>query len=97
MTSAPSIVINLPNYPFDNLTSADTITALRALASSGFVNGDNMAVDGSAAVGDGGGGLYAWDDLSVLADDGSTIIRPTDISALAAGRWIQTEIGRAHV
>lgn len=88
MALAPSIVINLPGYPFENFPSIETITALRALPSSGFGAGDSYVVDGSAAAGDGGGGLYSWNDASVAADDGSTVIRPDDTSVGQAGRWI---------
>lgn len=90
MALAPSIIINLPGYPQENLRSAETVAVLRALTSAQFFNGQNIAVDGSAEIGDGGGGLYTWDDLSVLDDNGTTIIKPTDTPPLSAGRWILT-------
>lgn len=90
MTDAPAVEINLPGYPFDALVSVDTITALRARASTSNANGDNIAVAGSAAVGDGLGGVYVWSGASVADDDGSLTIRPSDVSPGAAGRYILT-------
>jgi hypothetical protein len=90
MTDAPAVIINLPGYPFDNLTSVATVAALRALDSSINANGDNIAVDGGAAIGDGAGGLYTWAAASMATDNGSSVIRPTDVAALSAGRWILT-------
>lgn len=87
MAEAPSLVINLPSQPAQSLASASTIVALRALASMAFVNGENIAVDGSVSLGDGGGGLYTWDDLSTQIDDGIGIIKPNDTPVLSAGRW----------
>jgi hypothetical protein len=87
MALAPAIIINLPGPPSVYLDSVDTIALLRAQPSSAIANGANIVVDGGLAVGDGGGGVYTWDDLSVLTDNGSTIIKPTDVAPLAAGRW----------
>jgi hypothetical protein len=88
MAIAPSINVNLPGYPFQNLDSAATIADLRAIASTPLVNGQNIAVDGGAVIGDGSGGLFTWADLSTANDDNVNIIKPTDTAPLAAGRWI---------
>lgn len=32
-------------------------------------------------------GIYAWDETSTTADNGTTVIRPTAVAASAAGRW----------
>jgi hypothetical protein len=90
MALAPSIIINLPGYPFTNLNSTASIAALRALASTALVDGQNIAVDGGLSIGDGGGGLYTWSDLSVVADNGKSVIKPNDTAPLAAGRWVLT-------
>lgn len=90
MGLAPSIIINLPGYPFENFPSVSSIAALRAIPSAGILSGDNYAVDGDSTSGDGGGGLYAWSDTSVEADDGAFIIKPSDKSPGQAGRWVQT-------
>lgn len=90
MAIAPSIIINLPGYPFDNFPSLGTIAALRAIASTNIANGDNYVVDGSATIGDGGGGVYAWNDALIATDDGVNIIKPTDTGPGSAGRWVLT-------
>ena len=84
-----SVVINLPPIPLPVLSSTATIAALRALPSAGFVNGQDIAVDGDTTSGDGGGGLFTWNDGSTADDNGTTIIRPTDTLPLAAGRWVE--------
>ena len=86
MAIAPSIIINLPGSG-TALNSVATIAALRALASISLVNGADIVVDGGAVLGDNGGGIYIWDDLSVSADDGASVIKPTDVPVLSAGRW----------
>lgn len=88
MALAPSIVINLPGYPFDNFPSLATIADLRAVPSVGLADGDNYVIDGGSSVGDGGGGVFAWNDSSTLDDDGARVIRPNDTPPLSAGRWI---------
>ena len=90
MALAPSITINLPGYPFDNFPSVPTIAGLRAIASASLSTGDNYVVDGGSAEGDGGGGVFTWNDSSMAADDGSTVIRPDDTTSGQAGRWILT-------
>lgn len=82
------VTIVLPPLPINRLDSAANIAALRAVASASLENGQDIAVDGSVTVGDGLGGIYTWSELSVLADNGTTVIKPTDVLPLAAGRWI---------
>lgn len=93
MAIAPSVIINLPSVPFNVLESAATIAALRALPSAQLDEGDNIAVDGGVASGDGDGGLYTWSELSTVSDDGLRVIKPTDVPPLSAGRWILTNAG----
>lgn len=88
MALAPAIVVQLPGYPFENFPSLEDIDALRAVPSIGLLNGDNYVVDGGAALGDGNGGIYTWNDASTATDDGSKVIKPTDVPPLNAGRWI---------
>lgn len=87
---ASSIVINLPPLPVQRLDSVETIPLLRGLSSIEVTNGQNIVVDGSASVGDGGGGLFVWAELSTADDDGETVIKPNDVAPLAAGRWVLT-------
>lgn len=37
--------------------------------------------------GDGNGGVWRWDAVSTLADDGATVIKPNDVDVSAPGRW----------
>lgn len=83
-----SVVINLPPLPINRLDSVSTIADLRAVSSGAVADGADIAVDGGQASGDGLGGLFSWSELSVLADDGATVIRPNDVPPLSAGRWI---------
>jgi len=85
-----SIIINLPESPFNVLESADNLAALRALPSADLANGTDVIVDGSVTSGDGAGGLYTWNELSTADDDGISVIKPDDVAPLAAGRWILT-------
>lgn len=90
MALAPSIIINLPGYPFENFPSVANIDLLRAIPSAGLVSEDNYVVDGTVTPGDGGGGVYAWNPVSVETDNGLTVIRPSDLSPGQAGRWVQS-------
>lgn len=88
MTTASSVIINLPGYPFANLPSVDTIAALRTRISSNNANGDNIAVNGNVSIGDGAGGLYVWSSASTAADNGTSVVRPYDLTSGQAGRYI---------
>lgn len=82
------VTINLPPLPIQRLDSFSTVADLRAYSSATLEDGLNVAVDGADSVGDGYGGVYTWSELSTLADNGVTIIRPNDVPPLTAGRWI---------
>lgn len=84
------VTIVLPPLPINRLDSAANIAALRAIPSASLENGQDIAVDGSVSVGDGFGGLFTWSELSTETDDAVTVIKPTDVSPMAAGRWILT-------
>ena len=45
------------------------------------------AVNFGSAKGDNGGGSFYWDESSVTADDGATVIKPYIV--ISAGRWIK--------
>lgn len=82
------VTIVLPPSPINRMDSAANIAALRAIPSAPLENGQDIAVDGAVTVGDGLGGIYTWSELSVLADNGTTVIKPTDVAPMAGGRWI---------
>jgi hypothetical protein len=84
----PDLVISLPQIPVQQLPSVSAFAALRNLPSAGLVSGEDYAVDGSSSFGDGGGGLFVWVPSSTADDDDATIIKPSDLGPLQAGRWL---------
>lgn len=83
--------INASNIPYNEDTSisefmdtinkkVDTIAALRSMTDT-F---DTINVLGYYDKGDGGGGLFYWDETSTEADNGGTIIQATGVTT---GRW----------
>lgn len=95
MALAPSVIINLPGYPFDTVLSVSNTAALRALPSSTTSNGFNVVLDGAASSGDGGGGLFVYNSASLATDDGVTVVKPNDKTTLQAGRWIGLSLSGA--
>lgn len=89
------VTINLPPLPINPLGNADTVAALRAIPSANLENNQAVAVAGNISFGDGAGGIYVWSELTTTADNGTTIIKPTDVSPMAAGRWILVSGGVA--
>lgn len=70
---------------------ANSITAVRAIATS--ANNKGCIYNGNLTNGDAGGSaLYAWDSLSVVPDDGFSVLQPTDQLGDPAtpGRFVQT-------
>lgn len=62
------------------ILSVSPATALRDVApSSALATG----MDADTA-----GGAYRWDATSLLADNGTTVLRPNDVAALDPGRWL---------
>lgn len=70
-----------------NLASVSNLAALRALPSFENDAGADVLVEGGVASGDGAGGTYVWSASSLEADDGTRVIRPSDLTTLQAGRW----------
>lgn len=64
--------------------SVETYDDLRALTGA---NVRVCAVEGRAANGDGGAGLFAWDDSETAVDDGGAILTPG--TNPASGRWVR--------
>lgn len=46
-------------------------------------------IRGLATPGDGQGGLFLWDAVSVVADNAITVAKPSTLLAAAPGRWIK--------
>jgi hypothetical protein len=57
----------------------------------------SVVVKGYGSAGDGGGGIFLWNDASTLADNDGTIIRPNDVAAASPGRWIRLYSGPVNV
>ena len=55
----------------------DNLAGLRAMAHATTAP---VVVKGYVSAGDGGGGIFLWNDTSTLADNDGTIIRPNDVA-----------------
>lgn len=73
-----------PNVEASAVLSVAIYADLRALTGA---NVRVCAVEGRAANGDGGAGLFAWDDTEAATDDGGTILTP-DTNPIS-GRWVR--------
>jgi|GEM_PF-5028595 len=60
----------------------DTIADLRSYGGSSTIH--SVIMGGYWSVGDGGGGVFHWDSVSVEADNHGTIVKPTNVTT---GRW----------
>lgn len=84
----PHTVINSINQYQVPISAVETIAALRAIPDANSPSWSSLAfalTGGGATFRDGISRLYMWDPTSVAADNGDSIIQPTDITA--AGRW----------
>lgn len=77
-----------PTIPNLRLTQGPTPLPTTALAGGTPAYPIAILLGGGAAF-DGTDGLYAWDETSVTADNGTSVIRPTAIGAGNPGRWRQ--------
>lgn len=66
-------------------TFVENYSALRVIDATVFTAGYIAYVAGYAVVGDGGGGNFAYDPTSVLADNNGTILAPAN----NIGRWLR--------
>jgi len=79
------------------LQSIDTLANLRAANANSFPDLFVIVLDGYGAANDGGGGLFVWRATSTAADDGGTIIRPTNVPSGSPGRWVRLYSGAINV
>jgi hypothetical protein len=86
--SATQSTFTFPGYD-GAFRSAINLAELRRIASTTLEHGQNCTADGGIKLGDGLGDTYVYDASSVLADDGSSIIRPDDLGPSEKGRWRQ--------
>ena len=73
----------------------DKLASLRAMTHA--TSAPVVVVEGYGSAGDGGGGIFLWNSASTLADNDGTIIRPNDVVATSAGRWIRLYTGPVNV
>lgn len=66
-------------------TVKPTIAALRTIITSDGPIINQVTVQGSVTPGDGGGGIYTWYAGDTTADDGNSVVRPTDYTT--GGLW----------
>src|SRR5215472_7342633 len=71
-----------------NFFWADTLVDLRGFIGSdtGTKSNPVIVMGGYATVGDGGGGVFYWDNSSSTGDNGGTIIVPIESTT---GRWVR--------
>jgi len=73
----------------------DNLAGLRAMAHA--TTAPVVVVEGYESAGDGGGGIFLWNDTSTLADNDGTIVRPNHVAAASPGRWIRLYTGPVNV
>lgn len=66
-----------------NITALRAVTTVGASNTKTFRPGDPVYV---TSVGE----VYEWSPTTTTADNGSSVIRPTDVSASLPGRWLET-------
>lgn len=84
----PYNIINAVDQYQLPISGVETIAALREIPNANSPAWTDLAlifVGGGAAFRDGGFSIFMWDPTSVAADNGVSVIQPTDITA--AGRW----------
>ncbi|MFC5356490.1 glycosyl hydrolase family 28-related protein [Azospirillum himalayense] len=69
----------------DRFQRVDSIAALRTIPAAKARALGSISVTGYHSAGDRGGGLFVWDNVSTVADDGGLVIRPD--GAVTVGRW----------
>ena len=72
-----------PDYSTAIVAVSNTMAAMRSLSSIGWVDGSLVELVGYNYKNDGGGGAFAWNSTSTVADDGGTIIK---LTGTATGR-----------
>ncbi len=66
---------------------ANFVADVRALPAKAYLT---IWVSGSAALNDGGGGHFVWDDDSTAADDGIMVIKSSATDPGSPGRWLRS-------
>lgn len=87
MTDAVQIIF--PSPPLGVQNAIDTVAELRAVDSTDVNENTEVLV---ADV-----GFYKFDPSSLAADDGATVIKPTDLTSMQAGRWLLVLSGNASL
>jgi len=89
MSTSSSIAITFPGTA--GIRTVTTVAELRNVLSNTISTADNMLVAGLQTLGDGKGGTYVYDAVSVVPDDGDASVTPIDVGA-GAGRWLKVEV-----
>ena len=71
--------------------SYDVIASVRAANVPVLTGSQTLVIDveGGTLINDGNGGLFYWSATSILADNGSTVIKPTAILPANPGRYLR--------
>lgn len=83
------VVINFPPVPLGVRNAIDTVAELRAL--------DSTEVDEFTEVLVAAMGFYRFDPSSLGTDNGTSIIKPDDLTSLQAGRWLIVLLSNASL
>lgn len=78
-----------PESPSDDGGSIVFVNYASARAYKHFVADMLVAILGATVRSDGGEGMFYFNATSTTADDGATVLRPTNIAAASAGRLIR--------
>ncbi len=81
---ASQVEVLFPPVPLGVRNTVQTIAELRALDSTQVDAQTEVLVDGS--------GFFNYDPSSLLADNGTSVIKPNDLTSLQAGRWLIVNI-----
>lgn len=71
--------------------SYDVFADVRGANSPVLASGQtlNIEVQGGSSINDGLGGFFYWSSTSTTADDGRTVLKPNNLAAASAGRWLR--------
>src|SRR5437763_14662633 len=73
----------------------DNLAGLRAMANA--TTAPVVVVEGYESAGDGGGGIFLWNDTSTLADYDGTIVRPNHVADESTVRWLRITTTQINV
>lgn len=86
MAQAPALAITLPGTPYNDFPAYGSATDLRAVLSTTLRDQQFASVRPGGV--DATGSIYTYTASSLAVDDGLSVIKPNDLTAAQAGRWL---------